>query len=147
MKEKQVKARTGAKETKRVNGPETARPCDRKAETARDYGRRAEALAAAYLRRSGVKILEQNFRSRFGEIDLIGLDVDDLVFIEVKARKTDACGYPGEALTIWKRKHICQTARFYCAKMNIPPNEPLRFDVVEIMGDKIRHTKNAFEYC
>ena len=120
---------------------------EKKKDTRISYGRRAEALAAAYLRRNGMKILEQNFRSRFGEIDLIGQDGDDLVFIEVKARKTDACGYPGEALTIWKRKHICQTARFYCAKMNIPPNEPLRFDVVEIMGDKIRHTKNAFEYC
>ncbi len=117
-----------------------------KKDTRKAYGHRAEALAAAYIKREGMKIICQNFRSPFGEIDLIGLEKDDLVFIEVKARKTDVCGYPGEAVTHWKKERICQTARFYCAKRRVSIDQPIRFDVIEIMGDRIRHTRNAFEY-
>lgn len=117
-----------------------------KNDTRKAYGRRGEALAAAYVEQKGIKILCRNFRSRFGEIDLIGQDGKYLVFIEVKARTTDLCGYPGEALTSWKKERICQTARFYCAKKHIVPEQSIRFDVVEIVGDKIRHTKNAFDY-
>lgn len=117
-----------------------------KNDSRRAYGRRAENLAAAYVKQRGIKILNRNFRSRFGEIDLIGLDGKYLVFIEVKARTTDVCGYPGEALTSWKKERICQTARFYCVKKCVSLEQPIRFDVVEIAGDRIRHTKNAFDY-
>lgn len=117
-----------------------------KNDTRKAYGRRGEALAAAYVEQNGIKIISRNFRSRFGEIDLIGLDGNYLVFIEVKARTTNLCGYPGEALTSWKKERICQTARFYCAKRHITQEQSIRFDVVEIVGDKIRHTKNAFDY-
>lgn len=110
-------------------------------------GRRAEELAAVYLERAGMKILARNFRCRYGEIDIICQDREYLVFLEVKARSSDACGYPGEALTDWKKKRICQTARFYCAKHYIGINQPIRFDVVEILGTQIRHMKNAFDYC
>lgn len=110
-------------------------------------GRRAEELVAAYLKRGGMKILAKNFRCPFGEIDLVGQDADYLVFIEVKARNTDVCGYPGEALTQWKKMRICQTARFYLAKHYVGTQKPIRFDVVEILGTQIRHTKNAFDYC
>lgn len=117
-----------------------------KNDTRKAYGRRGETLAAAYVEQNGIKIISRNFRSRFGEIDLIGLDGNYLVFIEVKARTTNLCGYPGEALTSWKKERICQTARFYCAKRHITQEQSIRFDVVEIVGDKIRHTKNAFDY-
>lgn len=110
-------------------------------------GRRAEELAAAYLQKEGMKIIERNFRCRFGEIDLIGRDREYLVFVEVKARSSDVCGYPGEALTIGKKKRICQTARFYCGKHCVRTSQPIRFDVVEILGTQIRHIKNAFDYC
>ena len=109
-------------------------------------GRKAEDVSAAWLREKGMEILCQNYRCRFGEIDLIGRDDGYLVFVEVKARRSETCGYPGEALTIQKKKRICQTARFYCFEKRIPEEQPIRFDVVEILGKRIRYTKNAFDY-
>ena len=110
------------------------------------YGRKAEALAARYLKQQGMGIIAQNYRCKQGEIDLIGWEGDVLVFVEVKAREDDSCGYPGEALTSWKKRRICQTARIYCCKEQVPAYMSIRFDVVEILGNRIRHTKNAFEY-
>ena len=69
-----------------------------------------------------------------------------LVFVEVKARENKGSGYPGESLTFWKQKRICHTALVYCYKEKIPQNKAIRFDVVEIMGNQIRHIKNAFEF-
>lgn len=110
-------------------------------------GKKAEKLAAAYLSRHGIRIVASNYRCSYGEIDLIGWEKDYLVFIEVKARKSLACGYPGEAVNFAKQKKICQTSLYYCYKEKIDRNCPIRFDVVEILEDKIRHTKNAFSYC
>lgn len=107
-------------------------------------GKKAERLAAAYLIHRGIRIVEKNYRCRQGEIDLIGWEKDCLVFIEVKARKDLSCGYPGEAVTLVKQKRIFDTALFYCYQKKIDKNCPLRFDVVEILKNQIRHTKNAF---
>lgn len=110
-------------------------------------GKKAEDLAAAYLSRKGIRIAERNYRCRYGEIDLIGREDNCLVFIEVKARRNTVCGYPGEAVTLLKQKKICQTALYYCYKEKMDRNCPIRFDVVEILEGRIRHTKNAFSYC
>lgn len=113
----------------------------------RAVGQKAERLAAAYLRSLGMEILANNYRIRQGEIDLIGKDGDTLVFVEVKARENEKNGYPGEALSREKIRRICRTARVYCYREGISSMVQIRFDVVEIMGSRIRHTKNAFEYC
>lgn len=109
-------------------------------------GRKAEELTARYLEHIGMVILEKNYRCRQGEVDLIGKDREYLVFIEVKARKTNACGYPGEAVTVRKQQRICKAAGYYCCKEKSAMNRPVRFDVVEILDHKIRHIKNAFDY-
>ena len=67
-------------------------------ENKRETGTRKEELAADFLTRRGVKILERNFRCRQGEIDLIGMDGQYLVFVEVKYRKTARNGMPAEAV-------------------------------------------------
>ena len=69
-------------------------------ENKRETGTRKEELAADFLTRRGVKILERNFRCRQGEIDLIGMDGQYLVFVEVKYRKTARNGMPAEGLAI-----------------------------------------------
>lgn len=109
-------------------------------------GTKAENLAASYLCQKGIKIVAKNYRSRQGEIDLIGWEKECLVFIEVKARKNCGCGYPGEAVNRAKQKKICQTALLYCYREKIKADCPIRFDVVELLGDQIRHIKNAFSY-
>jgi len=70
-------------------------------------------LAAEELMRCGYHILERNFFCRYGEIDLIAEDKDDLVFVEVKTRRGNAYGLPEEAVTMRKRYKLIQAATFY----------------------------------
>ena len=110
-------------------------------------GQKAEQLAEAFLKRKGIGIIARNYHCRQGELDLIGWDGQVLVFVEVKARADDGCGYPGEALTFWKQRRICRTASVFCMREGILQNTSVRFDVVEIMGNRIRHIENAFQFC
>ncbi len=111
----------------------------------RRMGGKKELAAAEYLAGCGYRILERNFYSRAGEIDLVAAEGGYLVFIEVKYRSTDAFGYPEEAVTLKKQRTIVGTARYYMLKNGYPPETPCRFDVVAITGEKIRLVKNAFE--
>lgn len=104
-----------------------------------------ERLAGKYLERQGYQILEYNYRCKSGEIDLIARDGEYLVFCEVKYRKNEAKGSPLEAVTPAKQRKISQTAMYYILTGHMQ-NVPCRFDVVGILGDKIRLIKNAFEY-
>ena len=113
----------------------------------RQVGGIYEQKAADYLSRQGFRIIEHNFYSRFGEIDLIAKDGKYLVFIEVKYRRDSACGTPLEAVTLKKQKRICRTALYYCGKNGYGDSTPCRFDVVAIEGeDKVIHIKNAFDF-
>lgn len=96
-----------------------------------DLGKRGEELAVRYLRSHGYRILTRNFRSKFGEIDIIGLDGKTLVFIEVKTRWSKKFGPPEEAVTPWKLKSIIKTTSYF--KMLHPElPELLRIDVVAL---------------
>ena len=110
-------------------------------------GQRAERLAESYLTGKGMEMICRNYRCRQGEIDLIFKDGQTLVFVEVKARENAECGYPGEALTYWKQRKICRAADVFCLRERIPVDTSVRFDVVEILGNRIRHIENAFEYA
>jgi len=112
----------------------------------RTTGTKYEQRARAFLEENGVKILEQNFRNRFGEIDLIGRDGEYLVFFEVKYRKDDKCGSPAEAVTYQKQKTICKVSDFYRVKMGIGEFSPMRYDVISICGEELHWIKNAFDY-
>src|SRR5205807_6725350 len=76
-------------------------------------GRTGERLAAEELLRQGYRIVQQNFRCKHGEIDLIAEDEHDLIFVEVKTRRGNAYGLPEEAVTARKRQKIIQVASYY----------------------------------
>ncbi len=78
-------------------------------------GANGEAAAARHLERHGCSILEQNHVTRFGEIDLIAKDGDEVVFVEVKTRQGRTYGYPEEAVTYAKRRHLRMAAEAWMA--------------------------------
>lgn len=110
----------------------------------RAIGSRQEELAAAYLEQRGVRILERNYRSRQGEIDLIARDGDYLVFIEVKFRKDNRHGVPAEAVNARKQQRIRHTAAYYLYQSRYGDDVPCRFDVVAILDNDIEWIKHAF---
>ena len=110
----------------------------------REIGAKAEKIACWFLKQQGYEILEQNFYTRVGEIDIIARDEHTLVFVEVKYRKDDKKGYPAQAVDIRKQAKIRKSAMYYLKKNQLSFEQPIRFDVVEILGKKIRVIKHAF---
>lgn len=97
------------------------------------------------MEKQGLVILERNFRSRNGEIDLIAKDGAYLVFVEVKYRATAAKGDPAEAVSFYKQNHIRRTAQYYLYSRRYGEDTPCRFDIVSMLGSEIRWIKNAFD--
>jgi putative endonuclease len=112
----------------------------------RKTGSEKEETAAAYIMSSGALILERNYLTRMGEIDLIARDEGAICFIEVKYRKTAGSGHPAEAVDHRKQFKICRVADHYRMMKRLRDDIPYRFDVVSIIGDEIFWYKNAFEY-
>lgn len=110
----------------------------------RETGSRYEEAAAAFLQKQGLTLLEKNFRSRFGEIDLILKDGAYLVFTEVKYRADGSLGYPLEAVDLRKQKRIRYTARYFMYIRKIPEDTPCRFDVVGFTGGNLQWILDAF---
>jgi putative endonuclease len=114
------------------------------------FGHHGELLAKQYLQERGYRILEENFRNKLGEIDLIAQDGKIICFIEVKTRQSLDQGQPYEAVNSWKIRKLSQMATFYL-KYKYHSLEILsRFDVISIVQDKtgspnIQHIKNAFD--
>lgn len=107
------------------------------------FGNRGEDLAASYLQDKGLRVLEQQYRAPIGEIDLICEDGEEIVFVEVKTRKSRTFGYPEESVTPQKLKKIAQVAQWYVREHALE-SRPFRIDVVAIeMNDgeelKITH--------
>jgi len=95
-------------------------------------GAAAEELAAVFLESQGLRIVERNYRCRFGEIDLVARSGAVLVFVEVRARQSEAFGGAAGSITAAKRRRLVATARHYLAKH--PATRACRFDVVLIRG-------------
>ena len=113
----------------------------------RALGTEKEDDAARYLSDKGITILEHSFRSKMGEIDLIGMDTDGtLVFIEVKYRGVESAGSAEEAVTSSKQHTISRVSDYYRYTHGIAENAKLRFDVIAIDKDGIRWIRNAFPY-
>lgn len=94
------------------------------------FGNRGENLAAAALTAKGLRVIQRQYKNQFGEIDLICQDGDEIVFVEVKSRESDSYGYPEEAVTPNKIRHILMTSEGYLA--SLPQEKPWRIDVVAI---------------
>lgn len=109
-------------------------------------GKTGEDIAVNYLKNLGYEIIERNFRTEVGEIDIIAASEGYLIFLEVKMRKDTALGYPAEAVNALKIKKITQVASQYINKYNLFDID-VRFDVIEVFFEekKVNHIKNAFE--
>ena len=110
----------------------------------REKGSRYEDQAASFFICLGYEILEQNYRQKTGEIDLIAKDGKTIVFTEVKYRKNLRKGYPEEAVNYNKQKRIMRTAEWYLKEHRIPFDHPCRFDVINILDGELKHFINAF---
>ncbi|MFR9308343.1 MAG: YraN family protein [Lachnospiraceae bacterium] len=110
----------------------------------REIGAVYEKRAAAYLQQQGVSLIQRNYRTQSGEIDLVGLDGDYLVFFEVKYRADRSFGDPLMAVDFHKQRQIIHTAKQYLYTHRCRADVPVRFDCIGICGTEIRWVKNAF---
>ena len=109
----------------------------------KSLGRAGELKATEFLKKKGYEILERNYKTHIGEIDIIALDNETVVFVEVKTRIDDAFGAPAEAVDERKRFKYKKVATEYLVKKNRLENN-CRFDVIEIENGKINHIIDAF---
>lgn len=118
--------------------------------TKSEIGRLGESAACEFLIKSRHTILERNYHSRYGEIDIIASDGRYLLLVEVKTRQKNSLASPASAVDRRKQRKLCITAQDYLSKY--PSELQPRFDVVEVItsvngafGDmEIHHIKNAF---
>ena len=117
-------------------------------EFTKNLGKAGENFAAKYLEAHGYKIIAQNFRVRYAEIDIIAELDEEIIFVEVKTRSSTRRGLPAESVNLRKQQRIIQAASIFLQD-EIYFNRACRFDVIEIYSDgaefKIRHIENAFE--
>jgi len=112
-----------------------------------------EEAAVEYLKKKNYKIIERNHKNSYGELDIIARFKKDIIFVEVKTRRSDKFGKPYEAVDYYKQKKITGAAKAYLYKNKLY-DVNVRFDVVEVYGavtesgfelDKIIHIENAVE--
>lgn len=111
------------------------------------FGKSGEDFAARCLRRRGYRIVDRNYHTRYGEVDIIAKKRGYIVFIEVKTRAKSGIAAPAEFVTASKRDKLIKTAKFWLSH-NETARQP-RFDVVEIehTGNRytlLNHIENAF---
>lgn len=105
-------------------------------------GQEAEKLAAAFLEKQGLRLVERNYRCRMGEIDLIMNDGATRVFVEVRLRQHRGFGGAAESITSRKQGRLIRAAQHYLQQL---PRQPAcRFDAVLLDGYKIEWIKDAF---
>jgi len=110
---------------------------------AQETGYSAEEEAARFLADHGLAIVARNYRTRFGEIDLVARDGATLVFVEVRSRAPGGFGDAAASITAAKRRRIESAARLYLATLTREP--PCRFDVVTLDGGSPAWLRAAFE--
>ncbi|MBE6784423.1 MAG: YraN family protein [Ruminococcaceae bacterium] len=111
------------------------------------FGLEGEEKAAKFLKKQGYRIIDKNFQTRFGEIDIIAENKEYIVFAEVKARSEKSIAEPKEFVDLKKQRKIIKTAEIYLSE-NTTEKQP-RFDVVEVKKENgktiVNHIINAFE--
>ncbi|MBM5789872.1 YraN family protein [Candidatus Parcubacteria bacterium] len=105
------------------------------------FGTAVEQQVAQHLAGQGYRILAQQYRTPFGEVDLVCQDGDELVFVEVKARASRAYGYPEESVHSVKLKKIIRAAQAYLQRF--PEAQSWRVDVVAVDHAGITHLKGV----
>ena len=116
----------------------------------RPLGWQGETVAARFLRRRGYKILAHGERAKSGELDLVAIDGQTVVFVEVKTRRSASTGHPAEAVTPDKQRRLTRAAVAWLKRHGLLEH-PARFDVVAVTWPQsqwrptIEHFPNAFE--
>ncbi|WP_341304601.1 YraN family protein [Pseudomonas sp. TMP25] len=113
-------------------------------------GDAAEAHARQYLERQGLRLLAQNWRCRLGELDLVMLDADTVVFVEVRYRRHSAWGGAAESVDARKREKLTRAAQLFLQQESRWAKHPCRFDVIAITADSeapapLNWIQNAFD--
>ncbi len=115
--------------------------------TSYKLGKTGEDVACKYLQKEGYTIINRNFRSRFGEIDIVALEENTiLVFIEVKTRRTNTYGRPSDSVDYKKKSKLKKTIQFFNAVNNVKGMEQ-RFDIIEIMLKNRKFYLNHVKAC
>lgn len=115
----------------------------------KDIGNFGEALARDYLISKGYKILNMNFRNKFGEIDIICKKNNLLIFCEIKSRYSNSFGSPIESITCYKQKQIIKLSELYLISKKYY-NFNVRYDIIEVIFNTItsshiiNHVQDAF---
>ncbi|MGI6655667.1 MAG: YraN family protein [Desulfobulbus sp.] len=119
--------------------------------TPQEKGRIGEELALDYLREQGYGIAEKNYRTPYGEVDIVARDGQTMVFVEVKTRSSSRFGTPFDAVDSRKQLHLCRAARAYLHCHGLAGTSA-RFDVISVElsrtdgGEpRITHLQNAFD--
>jgi putative endonuclease len=111
------------------------------------FGRWGEKAAAAYLTHQGYEILARNYHCRYGELDIVAREGNEIVFVEVKSRRSDSFGSPASAVDARKVLRLRRTARDFLYRYR-RPGESYRFDVIEIItlfgSLHLNHLKHYF---
>ena len=121
---------------------------DEMANHRQQFGKKGESLAVEHLKKHGYRIIDQNYRTGLGEIDIIAKDKGILAFVEVKTRRSFRFGNPKAAVTLQKQRKISMVALSYL-KATRQESVKARFDVVAISSEdgtpRIEIIKNAFD--
>jgi len=107
----------------------------------KDTGNAGERIAASYLRKKGYRVVESNYRTIFGEIDIVARLAGIIVFVEVKTRTTSSLGPPYLSITKVKEKHMIKNALFYL-KAHRLMNASWRIDIVSVKLDQALRVEN-----
>ncbi len=105
-------------------------------------GRTGEDLTCKYLKKRGYQILERNYKTPFGEADIIALKDGVYCFVEVKTRENDAFGQPFEAVDARKRERYRKIALYYCNMLREEPE--CRFDIASVFEGEIEYFEDAY---
>jgi putative endonuclease len=110
------------------------------------FGHKGEEIAADYLKKEGYTVLHRNYNTPLGEADIVARDNNIIVFVEVKARSSDAFGQPFEAVNHRKQEKLKKIALYYLKHNKI--ELPVRFDIVSIISRdgkaEVNHIREAF---
>ncbi|MBQ6653230.1 MAG: YraN family protein [Prevotella sp.] len=101
--------------------------------THNELGKWGEEIATAYLRDKGFVIVERNWHSQHRDLDIVALDASEMVFVEVKTRRSDMFAYPDQTIPPQKRKHLQLSINHYVKSHHI--TRRFRVDIITVIGD------------
>ncbi len=105
-------------------------------------GRKGEKLTRRYLRLHGYKIVARNYKTPFGEADIVAKKGETYCFVEVKTRAGEALALPSEAVNAAKQRRYRNIARYFCAARGA--EVPVRFDVASVLDGRLEYFENAY---